>query len=492
MLEEIVKELSENQNVRANLIQIKQLVKQEGVLNEWKEYHSKHPVLYALLSDEDAKTRKNAALLLGITGEEAAVKALFEAYQKEDTLFVRSSYLTAMTGLDISSVESMLKARYEELLAVIPPQNEKKHVQEEIHALDRLVRSQQGITKHKFTGYEEAVTVLLTTNPDYAEVTAGQLKADRPVLVPSGVKVNTTHLRDIIAIRTFREMLFVLNCGHHIAMEPKQVAQAFLTSDLMELLERLHEGVAPFYFRMDIKGRMELEEKGNFIRKVVAEIETGSKNRLLNSVDGYEIELRLVMNKDGTLYPALKLFTIPMRRFSYRKNAIASSIHPASAALMMRLAEPYLKEKGQVLDPFCGVGTMLIERDMLVQARDMYGTDVFGEAILKARENATAAGRLINFINRDFFDFKHQYLFDEIITNMPVRGKKSKDEQDEFYGRFFDRASSYLTADGVMILYTNESGFVKKQLRLHKEYRLLEEYCIRKKDGFYLFIIGVK
>ena len=23
----------------------------------------------------------------------------------------------------------------------------------------------------------------------------------------------------------------------------------------------------------------------------------------------------------------------------------------------------------------------------------------------------------------DFFDFKHDYLFDEIVTNMPVRGK---------------------------------------------------------------------
>lgn len=492
MLEEISRELSEKQNVRANLIQLRQLIKEADVMDEWREYHAKHPVLYAFLSDEDAKVRKNAALVLGATAEPDAVKALFDAYQKEDKLFVKSSYLTAMEGLDISPMQEALKKRQEELLSIEPLENEKKHIQEELHALDRLVRRVEGVKKHKFTGYEEAVEVILTTNPEHREVTAAQLKAERPVLIPTGVKVKTMHLREVSTIRTFREMLFILNCGHHVAMEPEQVAHAFVDSNLLELLDSLHEGDGAFYFRMDIKGRIGLEERGNFIRRAAAQIEELSGHRLMNSADEYEIELRLIMNKDGTLYPALKLYTIPMRRFSYRKNAIAASIHPATAALLMRLAEPYLKEKGQALDPFCGVGTMLIERDMLVAARDMYGTDIFGEAILKARENASAAGRLINFINRDFFEFKHQYLFDEIVTNMPVRGRKSKDEQDAFYGRFFERASSYLTADGVMILYTNESGFVKKQLRLHKEYCLLDEYCIRKKDGFYLFIIGVK
>ena len=30
--------------------------------------------------------------------------------------------------------------------------------------------------------------------------------------------------------------------------------------------------------------------------------------------------------------------------------------------MIVALAEPYLKENAQILDPFCGVGTMLIER----------------------------------------------------------------------------------------------------------------------------------
>lgn len=59
-------------------------------------------------------------------------------------------------------------------------------------------------------------------------------------------------------------------------------------------------------------------------------------------------------------------------------------------------------------------------------------------------------------------DFKHKYLFDEIITNLPVRGKKTKEEQDLFYKRFFDKSEEILAPGGVMILYSNENGFIKK------------------------------
>lgn len=223
----------------------------------------------------------------------------------------------------------------------------------------------------------------------------------------------------------------LLSGGHRIAAEPEAVAEAYAKSNLMELLNRLHEGNPPFRFRMEVRG-IAPEEKGSFIRKAAATLEDLTGHQLLNTVDGYEIELRLTKNTDGTLYPSCKLFTIPMRRFSYRKEAVAASIHPANAALFMRLAEPYLKKGAQVLDPCCGVGTMLMERDLLVPAGDMYGLDIFGEAVIKARENAKAAGRQINYINRDFFDFTHKYLFDEIISNMPLRGKKQEKNRMPF------------------------------------------------------------
>ena len=73
----------------------------------------------------------------------------------------------------------------------------------------------------------------------------------------------------------------------------------------------------------------------------------------------------------------------------------------------MELSKDYLKENAQIIDPFCGVGTMLIERNKKVPAREIYGTDIFGEAIVYARENTELAGAKVNYIHSDFFDFKH-------------------------------------------------------------------------------------
>jgi 23S rRNA G2445 N2-methylase RlmL len=191
------------------------------------------------------------------------------------------------------------------------------------------------------------------------------------------------------------------------------------------------------------------------------------------------------------MYPALKCHRMPDERFCYRKNVIATSIHPSTAALIMELSAPYLKENAQIMDPFCGVGTMLIERNQRVAAREMYATDIYGDAITFGRENARLAGTRIQFIHRDFFDFKHDYLFEEIITNMPVRGKKTKEEMERLYERFFSKALEITTREAVIIMYCNEAGFVKKQLRLHKELHLLQETAMQSKGDYSLFIIGV-
>ena len=87
---------------------------------------------------------------------------------------------------------------------------------------------------------------------------------------------------------------------------------------------------------------------------------------------------------------------------------------------------------------------------------------------------------------------ENDYLFDEIVTNMPVRGKMTKEELDWLYARFFDKATEILKKNAVIVMYTQETGFVKKQLRLHREYMLQQEYCMQEKTGFSLLIIGVR
>lgn len=134
---------------------------------------------------------------------------------------------------------------------------------------------------------------------------------------------------------------------------------------------------------------------------------------------------------------------------------------PTMAAGLLALAKPYLKEHAQILDPFCGVGTLLIERRFLVPARNAYGIDSFGEAVEKARVNSKIAGMQINYINRDYFDFVHDYKFDEIVTDLPA-GNLTKPELDVLYRRFFEKSDEVLTEDGRMILFLQRDGSGEK------------------------------
>ena len=302
---------------------------------------------------------------------------------------------------------------------------------------------------------------------------------------------DTDDLTKLMLVRVFRDVLFPVPVQTLIDPKPEAAAQN-VWEPMLALCRKYHKEDAPFYFRVECKSNMTLEERSSFTRKLGAKLEELSGGALINSASDYEVELRLIANREGKFFPCLKFYTLEDQRFQYRKHAISASIHPSTAALIMELAAPYLKEDAQIMDPFCGVGTMLIERDIRVPAREKYGTDIFGEAIDKARENASAAGELIHFIHRDFFDFRHEYKFDEIITNMPVRGKMTKEELDHLYTRFFDKVLQILQKEAVIIMYTQELGFVKKQIRLHSQLHLLQETCMQTKTGFYLLVIGVK
>ena len=230
-------------------------------------------------------------------------------------------------------------------------------------------------------------------------------------------------------LRTYRELLFPIRLKQE-AEQAEVLADEVWQSGIGDFLKECHKQGTPFRFRVEIRADMENDKRASFAKKFAIQLERVSARWLINSTGDYETEIRLIKKKDGSFAPFLKLYTIPMRRFSYRKNVVAASIHPSLAAMLVSLAKPYLKENAQILDPFCGVGTMLIERDIAQPAREKYGIDIFGPAIEGARENASLAGEKINFIHRDYFDFKHDYLFDEIITNMPVRGRQSRGEMD--------------------------------------------------------------
>lgn len=328
------------------------------------------------------------------------------------------------------------------------------------------------------------------TIPAFRDALAEEVTGKKKVL-KSGVRTIVPDFETVMKIRTIQELLFVIHTqteGNVLSADPETLAAQLAESDLMQILAETHKGDVPFCFRIGVSGAMSLEERSIFSKRVATAIEGAFERNLINSTSHYEVELRLLQHREGGFVPLLKLYTLPDHRFDYRRYYVAASMKPMMAAGLMALAKPYLKEYAQILDPFCGVGTLLMERRFAVPARNAYGIDTFGEAIEKARVNSKIAGMQTNYINRDYFDFVHDYKFDEIVTDLPA-GNLSKPELDDLYRRFFEKSDEVLAEDGRMIFFSREMGLVKKQLRLHPQFRLAQEFCIQEKNGSYLFIV---
>lgn len=480
--------IRQNEEVRRNLIDMKAELKGGKGQEELKELFEKDPeVLLDLLKDPDAKVRKNGALVLGKLGTESCREALWRAYREENQRFVRGAYLEALKGCDCSKYQKELKERREELLREEQTIETRKHQREELSALDSLIYACEKPVKHEFTGITRDSDVVLITHRDYREATARQITAGHVVFLRSGLKVLGADLEELLSIRTFQELLFCMDVED---LQKDTIVQQLATSNLKQLLKEYHQEGGPFFFRIECKSRMEPEERIRFTKKLAADLEYQTGGMLVNSTTDYELELRLVETKTGGFYPLLKLYTLPDHRFRYRKNSVAASIKPVRAALFMELARPWLKEGARVLDPFCGVGTMLLERNYLAHGDTLYGVDQYGPAIGGARENARIAGVPAHFVNRDFLDFTHEYPFDEIVTNFPVKGGSITGHQLEFlYGKFFEKAERLLKPEGFILLYSHDRAFVKRQLREHKAMKLLKEWPMGGREESWLYAI---
>lgn len=513
MVQKIWNQVLENIDTRQNLSKLREAVKDNKNKEICKKLLQENELfLENLLHSEDAKTRKNAALLIGDLQLSVLQMALWKAYEKEETLFVRSSYLIAMQKLDMTAFLKPIKAKLQSLSSMKVEENNQKHIREEMQELNKLIISIEGVKKHKFTGWQKESELILLANRRHLETVMAELKqlpdistADAK-LMNAGIRLKTAFVEQLMEVRTWQEMLFLVPGMKTCEKDPIKAANQIAASKLVEFLEERHKGEVPFYFRVEVKMQSGLadfanrknkaeqekqliEEKQKFIRKFVAVLEEKSQRKLMNSTSDYEVELRLVENKDGKFNVMVKLYTIEDNRFHYRQEVVASSIRPVNAALLVQLAKEYMIEDARVLDPFCGVGTMLIERQKKIGADTSYGLDIYEEAIEKARRNTEKAGQIIHYVNRDCFTFTHEYLFDEIFTNMPfAMGKKTPLEIYEIYERFFELARKLVRSGGIVVLYSHDKTYVDK-MSIKAGFNILEKCQINVKEDTWLYVL---
>lgn len=494
MIRKLWEQVLNNEEVRQSLSNIRKEIKQgEEKAAFCYMIAGSEEVLINLLKSEDAKTRKNAALLMGELGNREFLEPVYEAYKKEEQFFVKSSYLTALRNFDYRAHMPELMERLEELTKSEMTTENQKHLTEEIRQLSAMKVEMEGIQKHEFRGVNENYDIILLTNRNHQEITEQELSEAEPdaeiKIFGAGVMASVNGLKWIDKVRTYQELLFTVKGMKTCEMDPQKAAETIVKSDLLSFLKKGHKGKTPFYFRIEFKSKIELSKRSAFTKKLSSQIEKLSNRELINTTSSYEFEIRLIENKKGECNILVKLFTLPDERFSYRQEVSATSIRPVNAALTVALAKEYMEEDAQVLDPFCGVGTMVIERHKAVRANTTYGIDYNEECVEKARRNTEAAHQIIHYVNRNFFDFTHEYLFDEIITDMPFCiGRKTEEEIREVYDQFFPSARKVMREHGIVIMYTHDREYVKEFAK-RDEFTLLREYEISKKEGAYVMIL---
>ena len=424
--------------------------------------------LYAGLRAESPKLRQNSARLLSYIGKERDLAPLTDALNKEETRFVRPAML-----LSIGAIGGEEAKAYLENYKVAPPATpeEQPHVKEEQYALATALKSFLTFEKHTFTKLPMPVEMELKAPDKLAEGLSRELAAlgYRVAAVhQSTVRVHTDNMADLFKARSFTEALIEISANAN----PNPKGIAIKAKSFMEkLLPACHEGKPPFGYRIELRG-------GQLNRAQLAKEIAGymDSDIIQNSPSNYDAELRIEHRQNGSANIYLKLLTVPDTRFDYRIGALPASMHPATAAGVLRYAEKYLTRDARVLDICCGSGTFLIEREKLTPCASLTGVDIAHNAIDIARKNAEAAGSIAKFMVNDCLRFEADRPYDELIANLPF-GNRVGSHKDNvaLYSGILERLPQWVKKGGEAILYTMEYTLLKKLLRDRPALKLVTE-----------------
>lgn len=481
---ELVKSVLNENKLRESLIELRQVLKEDTSFIRNLQLRDK---LIFLLENEDPKVRKNAALLLGYYEE--SIPILIKAYYNEKTEYVKDAYLKGISQQNYLDFISELKQIQKKLLDCDDVSS--KHIQAQLRIINPLILKSQSHKKKLIKLKHEPIDVILTTLPYYQFVVFEHVLSLRYKPVSQGVLVRTDSLYDLQSIRVYKEMLLPVGVSL-IKQNIDDITMGLKQSHILTILEKMYDENSFFYYRVVDELR---EKKPYLVKQVSQKVFELFPQKLLNSSKDYDIEIVLKEVKKGTVNIYLRLSHLENPRFHYRKYVIATSIHPYVAATLMQLAEPYMKDDAKVLDPFVGTGTLLIERNIIKPTHFSMGVDIYADAIEMARKNAKIANQNIYFVHKDTLRFSNKEMFDEIVTDMPTFAQLRDEEQlHQLYDRFFARIHRLVKPGGYVFLYTSEISLVRKNLRLHADYLLLEEHyeIPRGKHMFYFFIMKLK
>ncbi|MGK0465731.1 methyltransferase domain-containing protein [Clostridium sp.] len=460
--------------------------------------------LSALLTHSDPKVRKNVCGVIGELGDSEYLDALYSAYYSEDKLFVRYSYVLAIGNCGSFVDADKLNNMYENVLANEKACNEdstlvttNKHINEEKLAFTRAIDKLSPTVLHKFTGFKNPVPMLLTVMNYQYQHTIRELEEHsiEGNLLDDGIIIHEKDLDKVYTCRTFYELLYPLDECKNLEMDYKIIADEIINANIVDFLSDCHDddSNSPFWYRVEFRTMNYNRDRAEFIKSLSRELDEKSSGNLKNSPSSYEVEIRIIENNNlCSVY--VKLYSFKDNRFSYRKNDIATSINPVTAAIVAKSIEKWLTPSAKIIDPFCGTGTMLIERAKLQEFETLTGVDIFRTAISAAEINSKSANLNIELIAEDILEYVPTELFDELITNMPFDNKSTThNKYSELYSEFVTKIPSLVKPGGMAFVYTIEKQLFKEVLADDLQLELLQEIKIESgRLTPHVFVLKVK
>lgn len=398
-----------------------------------------HLVLRGCTLSPSPKVRKNAYRLMGALGNKTDGGCLKRALEKEDTFFAVPSLLLALGNL----------GEEEAIRSYVPPVSTEeamdKHVAEIVLARQKALQTFEKEARPPLSRLSAPREVLCYAPEGFAFCLLSELRGLGFEVEEAGaaVKVTTDRMDLIYQADCLTEALIPI--AKEVPLDPQAVAQAV-------------KDMPKEPYRIELRGYV--RDRRKMIR-LLSQSLGGDNNPA-----AYDWELRVDCHMDtADLY--WKLCNVEDNRYPWRKRAIPASMHPALAACVSRYAMGLGKVgKPRVLDPFCGSGSLLFEREKWSPCKALIGVDKSGSAVEAARENARAGESKASFVTKDILRFESREGFDLILTNMPFGNRVGSHEDNKtLYRRFVSRLPYLLTEKGTAVLYTMEYKLLESCLK---------------------------
>lgn len=368
------------------------------------------PALHQALRDGDPKVRKNSAVVLGSLGVGESTAKLISALESEPVTWVRPSLILALGAVGGDPAKSYLTS-YQTQSELEAEALDK--------ALDRVSKTPSNLRFVRCS--PKPLLVELWTFKGLESILKSDLKEklglESKVAEEGILQLRTKNLHHLFSVRTFSELLVPIATASITSTEtvPTKIIELIQNSNTVNKLLRLHED-NPNHIRYRLEIRSAYLK--HYLRKeIIRELTRALKGfapAFINRPSNYDVEIRLVM-KNGKLRLLWKPYTIPDTRFSYRIQDIPAAISPVVGAGVVSFLKPKSTRRHRVLDPFCGSGTILIERAIAGECKELVGIDISKRAVSAAQQNVETSGfKNIKLINNDMRKVSYCKKFDEV------------------------------------------------------------------------------